>query len=98
MQDLTYDEAVDVVASVTREIGAAHATLSSRVPGREAERVARSLDFEGGQLNEALAVFRKIARAAKQPDTPTAPIDPYLYEQERAAEAAVRERAAQTDR
>jgi len=62
MQSLTFDEAVDVVSSVVREIGAAHATLVSRVPGREAERVARSLEFEGAQLNEALSSLRKYGR------------------------------------
>ena len=66
MQDLNFDEAVDVVSSVVREIGAAHATLVSRVPGREAERVARSLEHEGKELSEALSALRKLSRVERQ--------------------------------
>jgi hypothetical protein len=68
--DMTPQEAVDTVASAAREIGAACAALASRVvpaalgtPGREAERVARTLEYEADQLTAALSTLRKFTRS-----------------------------------
>jgi hypothetical protein len=62
MLDMTPDEAVDAVSAAAREIGAAAAAQKARVPGREAERVLRVLEFEALQLTEAVSVLRKWTR------------------------------------
>ena len=62
MIDMTPDEAVDAVSAAAREIGAAAAAQRARVPGREAERVLRVLEFEAEQLTDAVAVLRKWTR------------------------------------
>jgi hypothetical protein len=62
MLDMTPDEAVDAVSAAAREIGAAAAAQRARVPGREAERVLRVLEFEAEQLTDAVAVLRKWTR------------------------------------
>jgi hypothetical protein len=89
MHELTFEEAVDVVAAVTRNIAANHATIVALIPGREAERVATSLHFEGGQLTEALSALRKMQRETR-PVEPIVEADPYRYEQDRKAEHATR--------
>lgn len=62
MLDMTPDEAVDAVSAAAREVSAAYAAVVARIPGREAERVARTLEFEAAQLAEAVTVLRKWTR------------------------------------
>lgn len=60
--EMTAEEAVDSWAESTREVGACQAMVA-RIPGREAQRVSRTLEFEALQMNSALSVIRKAARA-----------------------------------
>jgi len=62
MLDMTPDEAVDLVSAAAREIGAAAAAQRARVPGREAERVLRVLEYEAEQLTDAVGVLRRWTR------------------------------------
>lgn len=66
--NLTASEALDAIAASARELAKAHRSLAEFVPGAEANRVERVLEFEVEQLQGAVAVLRKTLGDVKAAD------------------------------
>lgn len=63
---MTPEEAVQAVADASRELGTASATLSARLPdNRHQERAVSVMDYETGELADALPVLQEMLAATR---------------------------------